>query len=66
MAPIEGIPGAQLLLEVVAITTVIGTAAAESRKERDPDFDVSRMVSAWALAVLLFTSIVQVLWVLVI
>lgn len=52
-----------LVLQVAAVATVLGTARAHMLKDQDPNFDVSRTVAFWALEAFLYAVLTQVLWV---
>lgn len=59
MAVIEPIPGAQFVLELVAIGTVLATAFAYRRRERMPDLDVAKEVANASALVLAFATLIQ-------
>jgi len=61
MAVIQAIPGAQFVLESVAIGTVVATAVAYRRKERYPDLDVAREVANTSAFALVVATLAQLL-----
>ena len=58
---IEAIPGAQFVLEFVALATVAATAVYYRLNERDPEIDVAREVANVSGFVLLGATLIQLL-----
>jgi hypothetical protein len=56
---IEAIPGAQFVLEIVALATVAATAATYRLNERGHDFNVGRVVAEASFFAMLIGTLIQ-------